>query len=195
MFAYGRTCTSCVSVPRLSMRVISPIGSPPGYSDGSRSVSETVPRVTTRSPGLSFAPGGKLLSSRSLGLPAADRLDDPEDAELARARGDAGGRVARARVGQERHLRRAAEDRRYATDERLLVEHRLSDTHAVARALVDADRRVPDRRRGWDDAPGLRAVLLEAQRAARLDELAEAGVLVTALSWTASSVRKRSRSA
>ena len=150
----GRRWTCWVSVPSCSMRVMTPIGSPGGYSESSRSVLATVPRVTTRSP--AFEPrarAGRCSSSRSLGLPAPTGSTTPKTLRVAGARRDAGGRVARARVGQQRHLRGAAEDRRDAADERRLAHDRLADAHAVARALVDADRRVPDGRRGRDHPP------------------------------------------
>src|ERR1044072_9851383 len=60
------------------MRVTTPIGSPLGYSEGRRSVSDTVPRVTTRSPTLSRAPGRTFVTSRSFGFPAPTGSTTPK---------------------------------------------------------------------------------------------------------------------
>ena len=176
MFAYGRRWTSWVSVPSLSMRVTTPIGRPGGIQRrqavgvGDRAARhDAVADVELRA-------RRRVREQQVVRVARADGLDDAEDAAGGvTARAETPARVARARVGEERHLRRAAEDRRHAPDERLLVDDRLADPHAVARALVDADRRVPDGRRLRDDAPGLRAVVLQAERAVGLDELARAG--------------------
>ncbi len=71
----GRACSRTGEVhlfgvgALVSMREMTPIGSPRGYSDGKRSVSETVPRVSTRSPSRAWLPAARTSAAGRSGLP------------------------------------------------------------------------------------------------------------------------------
>ena len=111
-----------------------------------------MPAVTTVSPPRRGRRAPVYFSCRSRGPPGPVSTT-PVDAVLADARGD--GDVA---VGDQRHDRRAAGGEGDLAGEAVGGDHRLAGAHAGARALVDLDRRVPDRRRLADDARGHRLV-------------------------------------
>ena len=179
MFAYGRRWTSCVSVPLLSMRVMTPIGSPAGYSDGSRSVSETVPRVTTRSPGLSFAPGGDVAQQQVVGVARADRLDDAEDRRVLPARAETPAVVSLALVSVRSVT--CAAPLKTAVTRPMSASSLRTGWPTRTPSLEPLSMRIVAYQTVGEVAmtrAGLRAVVLEAERAAGLDELAQLGVLV-----------------
>ena len=99
---------------------------------------------TTMSPLVDLVARGDASSTRSSGLP--DRgLDDAGDAGCCAGRA----RGTRSWVGEQRHLRRAGGDDRDLADQarRRSIDRLVGRARPSRGALVDVDRRVPDRRR------------------------------------------------